>query len=145
MNPGDAYWKLVEPIWNSISIESAQRFASTFNSVRIVPRTLYAAHFCQSEVCNGGFHQFFYNSTGVLAPEASAAFATIGMPQTSAVIQRALSWFGDPYPRQKNLRVERLRAANDLSLFSPLDQEFFELWGSENGGFLASADAYALW
>src|ERR1700680_3059322 len=28
----------------------------------------YAAHFCQSEICNGGFEQLFYNGTGASMP-----------------------------------------------------------------------------
>ncbi|WP_369973953.1 DUF4375 domain-containing protein [Polaromonas sp. SP1] len=34
-------------------------------------RHLFAVHWCQSEICNGGFMQFFANSTGVLAPEVA--------------------------------------------------------------------------
>ncbi|WP_075091299.1 DUF4375 domain-containing protein [Planctomyces sp. SH-PL14] len=42
---------------------------------------------CDTEVCNGGFHQFFLNSTGMVAPEASkdssdVAFAEGGVKWT---------------------------------------------------------------
>ena len=70
-NPGELYWSLVEPISDKIEIyEGPEEFACAFAGVPRPAGLLFAAHFCQSEVCNGGFDQFFSNSTGVLAPEA---------------------------------------------------------------------------
>src|SRR5687767_13179443 len=67
MKPGQHYWSLVEPVWETISIyHTPDIFLTQFNSASLASRTLFAAHWCQSEVRNGGFHQFFGNSTGVL-------------------------------------------------------------------------------
>jgi hypothetical protein len=67
------YWDVVEPYWNQIDIQDPDIFQHTFQSAPKISGLMFAAHFCQSEVCNGGFHQFFWNSTGVLAPEESKA------------------------------------------------------------------------
>ena len=72
--PPDSYWRLLEPIWDSVSIYDGPK--TFLRQYRRLPRAvghLFAAHWCQSEICNGGFHQFFGNSTGVLAPEAMEA------------------------------------------------------------------------
>jgi hypothetical protein len=143
MRPGDAYWEIVRPVWNAISICNLQRFQQEFAEAPLIARTLFAVHWCQSEVCNGGFYQFFYNSTGILAPEASASFQTIDMPQTASVVVQAMNWFGQPYPRRRRDRVQRLEAVEGKKQFRPLDEEFFRLIETENGGFLAAADAYA--
>ena len=71
--PGDLYWSLVEPHWERISIyDGGATFLRQFLTTPVRSRHLFAAHWCMSEVYNGGFHQFFHNSTGVLAPEAAA-------------------------------------------------------------------------
>jgi hypothetical protein len=59
MEPGERYCNAIEPIWDTIEIDSPESFQSTFSRVPAELGLLYAAHFCQSEVCNGGFAQFF--------------------------------------------------------------------------------------
>jgi hypothetical protein len=60
------YWDSIEPIWDSISIDSPESFHKTFAKVHPDLGLLYAAHFCELEVCNGGLTHFFSHSTGVL-------------------------------------------------------------------------------
>jgi hypothetical protein len=94
-----SYWSLVEPVWDAISIyDGPEEFLAQFGAANAVSRTLFAAHWCQSEVQNGGLHQFFHNSTGVLAPEAAAAFDALEMPKTADVVRSAISWFGLEFP-----------------------------------------------
>ena len=141
--PGSIYWAAVEPFWKQISIhEGPATFCRQFAAVPREVGHLFAAHWCQSEVCNGGFHQFFSNSTGVLAPEAATGFATIGMPGCQATILEAMDVFGHPYPRERDARIERL-ASLDRDAFGELDCRFYDLLDSENCGFDQSADAYA--
>ena len=50
----DGYWKVLEPSWDRIDIYSGpERFLATYRSTPAVVLTLYAAHFCESEVSNG--------------------------------------------------------------------------------------------
>src|SRR5712691_6959873 len=72
-------------------------FLKTFAQVRREVGLLYATAFCQFEVCNGGFSQFFGNSTGVLAPEAVEGFIAIGQPQIADIVRRAMAKLGRPY------------------------------------------------
>src|ERR1700730_12568918 len=64
-----SYWWIVEPLWNQIKIDSAEIFLDTYLNAPPEAALLYASHFCQSEVCNGGFRQLFFNSTGYLRPK----------------------------------------------------------------------------
>jgi len=142
-SPGDLYWGLVEPVWDEIEIyEGPEEFARTFARVPRPVGLLFAAHFCQSEVCNGGFDQFFSNSTGVLAPEAIEGFKTIGQDIVAEIIHEACSLFGEPFPRERSLRQGKLKAI-DSELLDSLDQRFYGIIHSENGGFEAAADNYA--
>lgn len=144
-----SYWTLVDPICETVSIyDGPEVFLQQYAAAAEASRVLLAAHWCQSEIRNGGFDQFFFNSTGVLAPEAVEAFRKIGMPQVAALIEQAMSLFGPGYPRDRAARCDALDAMCDASdkdggPFDNLDDSFFALIGSENGGFEAAADAYA--
>lgn len=150
MKPGDLYWSLVEFIWDSVSIyDGPEAFLAQFNTAPLGARTLFAAHWCQSEIRNGGLHQFFGNSTGVLAPEAVAAFRSIGMPKVAAIVAEAMLWFGPNYPRNREVRDGQLGDyenddPEDWNPFDQLDDQFFALIESENGGFVRAADEFAL-
>lgn len=144
------YWDLVDPIWEKVSIyDSPDVFLRQYAASPEASRILLSAHWCQSEIRNGGFDQFFSNSTGVLAPEGVEAFRKIGMPQIAALIEQAMSALGDPYPRDHDEREDAIEAAwdacsdNESGPFGDLDELFFKLIETENGGFGEAADAYA--
>ena len=142
-NPGELYWSLVETVWDDIEIyKGPEEFARTLTRVSRPAGFLFAAHFCQSEVCNGGFGQFFSNSTGVLAPEAVEGFKAIGQAFVAEIIQEACCLFGEPYPRERSLREDKLGAI-DSELLDSLDQKFYAIIDSEAGGFKTAADTYA--
>lgn len=105
------YWSLVDPIWETVSIyDGPEVFLRQYNASPEASRTLFAAHWCQSEINNGGFGQFFSNSTGVLAPEGVQAFRALGMPQTADLIEKAMAAFGAHYPRDRSEREDALDA-----------------------------------
>ena len=136
------YWSVVQPVLKRINInQTPDVFRRTFDSVPKVSGMMYAAHFCQSEVCNGGFEQLFYNGTGVLAPEAVEAFRAIGQTRIAALIESALKLFGDEYPRDWEERRSRLSEVSGDAL-SSLEEQFFALIESEAGGFQSAADSY---
>jgi hypothetical protein len=93
-------------------------------------------------VCNGGFDQFFSNSTGVLAPEAVRGFRAIGQNQIADLIESAMSAFGSRYPRDREQR-QSLRDALDNKAFDGLDEQFFALIDLEARGFESAANAFA--
>ena len=146
----EPYWKVVEPIWEEVDIYSgAEAFTKSFMAVRREVGLLYAAFWCQSEVCNGGLGQFFGNSTGVLAPEAVEGFRALGQPQIADLLVQAMGLLGQPYERQRTRRKKLLdllptdvydRIARPRG---DLNKKFFELIHSESGGFEAAANRYA--
>jgi len=163
------YWDFIQPYWEVFDIYNGpDRFES---SIRGAPRfavLLYAAHFCQSEVHNGGFLQFFWNNTGVLEPEAIEGYTVIGMPTLASLLNEAASFLGTPYPRNRDDRWDALLAASghtsreiegifkkqsNLYLafadatrglpFDSLDKQFWQAAKTENGGFEVAATRYA--
>jgi hypothetical protein len=146
----ETYWKLVEPIWKVIDIYSgAETFMKTFSAVRREVGLLYAAHWCQSEVCNGGLLQFFGNSTGVLAPEAVEGFRALGQPRLADLLVQAMGLLGQPYERERSRRNDLLDLLPDdvydriARPHGDFNEKFFELIYSESGGFQVAANGYA--
>ena len=145
----ESYWRVVAPYWKRVDIYSgADVFLRTFAQAPEAAGHLLAAHWCQSEVCNGGFHQFFSNSTGVLAPEAARGFRVIGLPAVEEIVTEAMAKFGAPYPREREQRRAFLKSIPgqtraEWNRFIALDDAFFA--ATREDAFRKAADRYAAW
>lgn len=142
--PGEAYWSLVDPIWDQISIyDGAEKFLAQFEAAPLIPRHLFAAHWLQSEVCNGGLHQFFSNSTGILAPEALAAFRAMGLAEWADILAEAMEFFGKQYPRERDARDAFLVDRCIPGCFDALDDRFYAWLHAEEDRWEHAADRFA--
>jgi hypothetical protein len=109
MKAGEHYWALMEFYIDAASIyDGAEIFLRQFVRVPRRARNLFAAHWCVAVVSNGGFDQFFFNSTGVLAPAAAAALDEIGLPHLARLVAKAMAVLGSEYPRARDERQARL-------------------------------------
>lgn len=84
------------------------------SSIADIPREsllILSALNCDGEVCNGGFRQFFRNTTGILAPEAVDGYELLGFPGCANALRDAMALFPCPYPRD---RWERHRIIEEL-------------------------------
>ncbi|MEP1742390.1 MAG: DUF4375 domain-containing protein [Kangiellaceae bacterium] len=145
----DPYWEFVEPVWDTISIyDGADAFIEKYSKATEKQKTLFSAHWAQSEILNGGLGQFFSNCTGVLAPEAVEAFVKIGMPECAESISSAMKFFGNTYPRERFLRGEMIemfyeKNGDDAIPFEEYEDIVADKIEDENGGFWESANQYA--
>jgi Domain of unknown function (DUF4375) len=140
--PGDKYRSLVATVWDAIDIDKDPAvFLTTFHQARRKSALLYAAYFCQYEICNGGFYQFFHNAAGVLAPEAIEGFSAIGQTQIADVVRQAMSVLDTPYVRECDSRRDSLPSGDT---FGEFDKRFYGLIDTEAGGFDVAADHYAV-
>lgn len=88
---------------------------------------LYSLHWLHLEVYNGGFWQYFYNSTGTSYPEASRGFSAIGMPNVAKIVDKAASRLGDPFPLETDERRKIVGGPGDRMDFGDLDTQFYAL------------------
>lgn len=145
----DDYWIYLDPIWDSVSIYDGEDiFLKRFNTITEKQKVLFATHWAQSEIMNGGLGQFFSNSTGVLAPEAVEGFKKLGMPNCASILSEAMNFFGEHYPRERSARENVIegfykefgkKAIPMLELEDAMAIEIEE----ENGGFWDAANNYA--
>jgi hypothetical protein len=82
---------------------------------------------CVGEVNNGGFHQFFYNSTGNETAEIIQALETIGARKLADIVRRAAAKFPSGMPPKDRLArghsLERIDP--EIKVFDGLNNEFY--------------------
>ncbi len=93
----------------------------------------------EREVNNGGFDQFFLNSSGDYARESYEALNTIGATKAAAILKRAMSIFpGGEVPKEAEMREEELEKTGEdgrAKWFDACDTEYYEQ-NDENIGAL---------
>jgi len=78
-----------------------------------------------AEVSNGGFSQFYFNSSGELAPYAVRAASAVGAPELAGIIQKANAMFGEKGPDpDRNKRMDQLSKV-DLKALGELDTQYY--------------------
>jgi hypothetical protein len=81
-----------------------------------------------SEVNNGGFDQFFLNSSGDLAHETLAGLRAIGAAHTAELLAGLMSRFGaEGPPRDRDARIDALVSLReeDTEAFEAADAAFY--------------------
>lgn len=80
----------------------------------------------EAEINNGGFDQFFFNSTGDFTEETIQALSTIGAFHTAEIVKKAASLFpGGMPPQDQDSRQELLEEISPNSdAFEEFDDAF---------------------
>jgi hypothetical protein len=83
----------------------------------------------EREVNNGGFNQYFINSSGDYAHETIPSLKEIRAYITADILQKAIDQFPDKkVPKERNKRMEIVEQIEDIAneVWEELDQKFFE-------------------
>ncbi len=146
-NDADVYFKLIEPHFERVTIyEGPEVFLRELETTPERARHLLTAHWCVSEISNGGFQQFFAGAAGVMAPEAAAGLRALGLADSAAILDKAMARLGRTYPREaarRNQVLKKLAAGKRGGPFDDLDDQFLRALQARPGGFDAMAAAYA--
>ena len=84
------------------------QYGEVMSALSEAERIFYITQTLEMEVNNGGFSQFFYNSSGNFSNELVGAFTAIGANATAAICQKAISAFGRDIPVDRDEREEML-------------------------------------
>jgi hypothetical protein len=104
-----SYWEVLEPFFSRVDIYNGpENYAAAISALPRHVVLLYATHMFLAEVHNGGFLQFFWNNTGIIAPESVEGFRMMGMPSIASLLDTTASALGNPYPRNRNDRWDAL-------------------------------------
>ena len=137
------YWDQIEEAFEDVDIyESYEVFeqgASRYPEWKI---DILAVHWTMSEIVNGGLRQYFENSTGILAPEAVLGFQRIGKPELAAALLKAMSLLGEPYPRERKERTERLAALTCAPIATGQAFSVVPKWVAKKAGMPDAQDPF---
>lgn len=105
------------------------RFANTTDDRLTPPERVFRCVWeLEAEVNNGGFSQYFLNSSGRHAPDAPAALRAIRAGATAALVEKALKAVGDGIlwgdDARRQEAIERAGDALEARL-DPLDTKFY--------------------
>ncbi|HKR59122.1 MAG TPA: DMP19 family protein [Pyrinomonadaceae bacterium] len=123
---GDDYFAVIEPVFWSVSIyDGPERYEQDLARFSNEQRQLLACHWYGSEVNNGGHNQFYFNSTGIVWPDALKGFVAMSLREVAAVVEESARRLGG-YPSLD--REEREQQLEDFNPdFEDLDNELFRL------------------
>jgi hypothetical protein len=145
----DVYFAVIAPFMEKVTIyQGPDVFLQELARAPTKARHLLTAHWCASEISNGGFNQFFAGAPGMMAPESVAGLAAIGLSDSGAVLEEAMALLGGKtYPRDMKARNRALAALKKQQRkdnpFDALDNRFFETLKAREGGFDSAAASYA--
>ncbi|MBW3623229.1 MAG: DMP19 family protein [Armatimonadetes bacterium] len=135
LDPASISWTVIEPLWEAIDFSKPKSIFPILSEVSPGQRALLCVDWCQKEVRNGGFEQFFLNSAGMLANEALKGFKLIQAFSYAELLDRALTVFPEgKAPIGRSIRAKQIKSLSKCereNLFGPLEDRFYQLLRSE--------------
>ncbi len=124
----DLAWQAIEPMWNQVDIYGDEAaLAAGLSGATPGQRAVFSCWWYRSEVNNGGHHQFFSNSTGILWNEALEGLRRLEASGHAEVLQSAIEGFPESRPsmdrEERNAQLGKL----DAQRLDELDERFFSL------------------
>ena len=92
-------------------------------------RFVYAIEGMQREVNNGGWNQFFFNSSGALAYDLVPALQAVGSTKNLSIAERAVKIFGKPASLGEEDRakhLDKITQDGEKSPWDGLEDEFYQ-------------------
>ena len=110
--------------------DAASRFTgNNFDSLSVRDQILVAVWGLEADVNNGGFDQYYFNTSGGQAWFAPVALKSVGAHRVAAIVERANGMFGKlGPPRDPDERQSALFAITDAdeNVWEELDRAFYE-------------------
>jgi hypothetical protein len=117
---------IVEPLWWSVSIyDGPIKYEADLQRFSKGQRYVLAIMWYSAEVKNGGHHQFYSNSTGIVWRDARDGLQAIGMPEAVGVLRGSAEILGGTPSMIRSVREGQL-ASVDTDAFDKLDKLFYD-------------------
>ena len=104
-------------------------YGNNIDKLSAAEKCFYLVYQLEGEINNGGFSQFFYNSSGDFANDTAAALREIGADKAADIYDKALAAFGGTVSKNRSERNIRLNDAISNSIIEILNQcdiEFYK-------------------
>ena len=103
-------------------------YGDDFSKLTDHQKLFYLNQNLEREINNGGFNQFFCNSSGDNAHETILSLKAIGADKTADILQKAIDQFPDKtVPKDRDERTEIVEQIEDVAdeVWDELDQKFY--------------------
>jgi hypothetical protein len=102
-------------------------------------RAVFTTMLVEMEVANGGFHQYFWNTSGQYAEAALAGYERLGAAQHAAIMREAMGVFGREQAQQQAFKatgaLQGFADSANQSRLKDLDTRFYQ--ANENEDIVA--------
>lgn len=115
----DTYDKICEKVDYGTNLKTLNKKEKTF----------YIALSTELEIYNGGFYQFFLNSSGDFSDKIVGIYNELGIEELAKVCQDAINVIGVKIPQNREKRLELLEKIDDeevMKKLSECDTKFYE-------------------
>ncbi|HTT98122.1 MAG TPA: DMP19 family protein [Rhizomicrobium sp.] len=120
---GDDPMKMIDPVWWTVDIyNGAKSYASSLQTFSKPQRLTHAMLWYLAEVNNGGHHQFYSNSTGIVWRNALEGFEEADLPDVAALVLESALRLGGTPSSDREERLHQLHATR--ADFDDLDDQF---------------------
>ncbi len=130
--------KLVQTIFDNLCEKFPQDNAKEFEVVANFPKSkqsIYVIWQLEAEVNNGGFNQFYYNSSGQFATMIPDALKMVGAFKFSNLVERANVIYKrdlDKITKYQDGSIKGFSKSYEDNALNDLDKEFFALYKEED-------------
>ena len=102
------------------------RYGEAMERLSAPERVFYITQWLEMEVNNGGFSQYFFNSSGDFANEVADAFAEIGAVKTAEICKKAVSIYDGEVPADRDEREDVFAEDEEkCAVLDECDEAFF--------------------
>lgn len=132
---GDDAFVPIEPVWWTVNISDGEReYERSLAEFSRPQRLVFAVHWYRTEVNNGGHHQFYWNSTGIVWRDVLAGFEEMGLSDYASVVRESASLLGGDPPLDRAKREAILEGLGPEieDKFDALDTRYYALEVSQS-------------
>ena len=128
---------LEQAIIDNIQTKFKRDFSNEEDIVRSLSagqQAIYVTWILEAEVNNGGFNQFYFNSSGQLADLGENAFKTIGAIQFADLVRQANTIYDETkadLEKYNDGTIESFSKSYDQNPLNDLDDKFYKLYEDE--------------
>jgi hypothetical protein len=126
--------KVIDNIWSKMKKDLSDE-ESVVSQLTQPQKTIYVIWLVEAEVNNGGFNQFYFNSSGKYADAAETAFQQIGAVQHADLMKRANNIYEKNRERLESFddgTIDSFSKSYENNPLNRLDDEFYKLGEKEN-------------
>lgn len=133
-----AYENLIQTVFDNLCEQLSPDFREEYETVlgwTDAQQAIYVIWVLEAEVNNGGFNQFYFNSSGQYAELLPKALNLIGAPKFADLVVRANRVYErekEDITRRQDGTIEGFSKSYENNPLNALDNEFFKLYDEED-------------